>query len=452
MSSLRVMARSTIFRFKGASDPREAGRKLGVGAVLAGSVARRGDRISISAELVDVSTGARLWGDRFERPFAALMQVQDSLAAEIADGLRLSLSGEQRQDLARHGTDSAEAYALGLKARHLLARESVDDDLEARRLAVQALEVDPAFLDARLTVVATYARAATNGWAPPAEAWRAADVEIEKARALAPRDVRVRCAAANRRFLVDWDWVGAGEEFAAIEADPTLLQGEPFRALCMYRWARGQTERGIALLERALHVDPGNLESRIMLADFLSHAGRLDEAASRYETIAAKSRARPRLSSAWPSSGGCAATCRAPSRRCAGRTSARRRDRRSGARLGEEGEGLRRDRGGGGACAALGRARAGRTPLRLAARARSAVGPGRRQGEGAREPRRRARRTLSGAGLSEGRAGLGPCPRRSSLRRRRPQRGHPVDPVGAAFPRGAVSATLRKINLSGSGL
>ena len=285
--SLRVMARSTVFRLRGAPDAREAGRRLGVGAVVTGSVARRGERIAISAELVDVSTGARLWGGRFDRPFAELLRVQDSLATEIADGLRLTLSGEQRQILARHGTESAEAYELVLKARALLARENKEDDLEARRLAVQALEVDPAFLDARLTVVATYARAATNGWAPPAEAWRLAAAEIEKARTLAPGDARVRCALANRRFLLDWDWAAAEKEFRELEGDATLLLGETFRAICMFYWARGETQRGIALLERALRADPANLESRIMLADFLSHAGRLDEAASRYETIAA---------------------------------------------------------------------------------------------------------------------------------------------------------------------
>jgi serine/threonine protein kinase len=76
VSSLKVMARATVFRFKGAADPQEPGRTLGVGAVLTGSVSRRANRLLISAELVEVPTGARLWGEEYDRPLADLLRVQ----------------------------------------------------------------------------------------------------------------------------------------------------------------------------------------------------------------------------------------------------------------------------------------------------------------------------------------------------------------------------------------
>ena len=127
LPSLKVMARATVFRFKGAADPQEAGRKLGVGAVLTGSVSRRGDRLLVSAELVDISTGARLWGEKYDRPFTELLRVQDSIASDISDGLRLRLSGQEKQALGRHGTQDVEAYEV---ARHTL------------RAALRQLEVE----------------------------------------------------------------------------------------------------------------------------------------------------------------------------------------------------------------------------------------------------------------------------------------------------------------------
>ena len=96
--SLKVMARATVFRFKGVADPQEAGRELGAGAVLTGSVARRGDRLLITAELVETSSGVRLWGERYDRPLADLLRVQDLIASDISDGLRLRLSERGEDD------------------------------------------------------------------------------------------------------------------------------------------------------------------------------------------------------------------------------------------------------------------------------------------------------------------------------------------------------------------
>jgi TolB-like protein/predicted Ser/Thr protein kinase len=95
VSSLKVMARGTVFRFKGTDDPLGAGRKLSVGAVVTGAVARRGSQLVISAELIEIATGRRLWGETYDRSFSDLQRVQDSIASEILDGLRLRLSGEE---------------------------------------------------------------------------------------------------------------------------------------------------------------------------------------------------------------------------------------------------------------------------------------------------------------------------------------------------------------------
>jgi len=283
VSSLKVMARATVFRFKGTADPQEAGRKLGVGAVLTGTVSRRGSQLSISAELMKVSTGARLWGEKYDRPFADLLRVQDSIAMAVSDGLRLRLSGQEKSTLGRYGTENPEAYELFLKARYFVLKDTEEGFLEARRLYLQAVEKDPRFAEAHLGVAATYGMSAVSGYERPAEAYRRQAEEVRKALDLNPGNVMARCALAIRRFYFDWDWVGAEREFQELSTDPRVLLGEQFRPIGLYLWARGRTGEAVALMERALRVDPGDLVLRNMIGNYLAEAGRLEEAIGYYQ-------------------------------------------------------------------------------------------------------------------------------------------------------------------------
>jgi serine/threonine protein kinase/tetratricopeptide (TPR) repeat protein len=280
--SLRVMARSTVSRLAG-TDPLEAGKKLGVGAVLTGSVSRRAGALSISAELVDISTGARIWGGKFDRKPEDLQAVQDAIALEISNGLHLKLSGPQKLALNRHGTRNPEAFDLFLKARHAFATETEDGYLEARRLYQQAVKRDPSFAEAHLGVASTYSAMAADGYARPAEMWPEADQEITKAIALDPDSVHGRLFLANRRFFGDWDWKGSEREYAKLAGDPRIFSGDMFRPVALFYWARGRTEEAIAVMERALKADSANLTSKINMADFLAQAGRLEEAIGIYK-------------------------------------------------------------------------------------------------------------------------------------------------------------------------
>jgi eukaryotic-like serine/threonine-protein kinase len=294
VTSLKVMARGTVFRFKGTTDPQDAGRKLGVGAVVTGTVTRRSNQLVIAVELIEISTGVRLWGETYDRPFADLQRVQDSIVSDIADGLRLQLSGKDKRTLVAHGTENAEAYELFLKARFLMVNASEEGDLEARRLFRQALEKDPRFVDAHLGVASTYARSAGEGYAPPSEAWPRAAEEIQKILDLDPDNVGARTMLASRRFQFDWDWSAAEREFRQVAADPRLFLGLQYHIVALFLWARGQPEEAVALMERAMRVDPENVESKVMIADFLAQAGRLEDAITSYRTIAAAEPSNPR--------------------------------------------------------------------------------------------------------------------------------------------------------------
>jgi eukaryotic-like serine/threonine-protein kinase len=294
LSSLKVMARATVFRFRGATDPQDVGRKLKVGAVLTGRVTRRGDRLTVSAELMDIVTGARLWGQTYDGPVADVLHVQESIASNISDGLRLELTTLQKKAIGELGTDSADAYQLMLKGKQLLEHDTEEDDLEARSLFLQALGRDPHFVEAHLGLASTYARSAGNGYALPSEGWNAAEKSFREVLALDPGNVRARAGLAGRRFMFDWDWSAAANEYRQLVEDPRLVLGPQFHSAAMYYWAIGRPEDSVTLVRKALNVDPGNIESQNMLGDFLAQAGRLDDAVAQYTLIAAAEPNDPR--------------------------------------------------------------------------------------------------------------------------------------------------------------
>jgi TolB-like protein/tetratricopeptide (TPR) repeat protein len=292
--SLKVMARGTVIRFKGVGDPQQAARTLGVGAVVTGTVARRNDRVVISAELIDSSTGERLWGQTYDRPFTDLLRVQDSIVSEISDGLRLHLTGQEKQRLGGFGTENVAAYELYLKARFLMANDTEEDDLEARKLLMQAVALDPNFLEAHVDIAATYARANGNGYAPPRESLAQALVHIQKALAIDPNNVVVRAAAASNRFQTTWDWSAAERDYRVLSQEPALMTSVQYHPFALFYVAAGRPDEAVDVMERALVLDPGNSESRVMLGNFLVQAGRLDDALKVYNSIATEDPKDPR--------------------------------------------------------------------------------------------------------------------------------------------------------------
>jgi TolB-like protein/tRNA A-37 threonylcarbamoyl transferase component Bud32/Tfp pilus assembly protein PilF len=292
-ASLTVKARATVMRFKGEREPQKAARALGVGAVVTGALSRRGTQIVISAELIHGATGERLWGQTFDRPMTDLMRVQDSIVLAIAEGLRLRLSGAAKARLGGFGTNNPEAYELFLKGRFMLQSDTEEGDLEARKLFVQAAERDPNFLGAHLAIASTYARSA-GVYAPPREAAVHADAALAKAAAIDPNNVAVRVAMAHQRFTATHDWAAAEREYRAVMHDPALLRTMQYHPISVFFVAIGRADEAVALVERALVVDPGNLESRVMLGNFLLQDGRLDEALRVYAAIGAEVPKDPR--------------------------------------------------------------------------------------------------------------------------------------------------------------
>ena len=129
VSSLRVVARTTAFRYRGELDVQKAARELRVSAVLSGRLIKRGDTLNVQAELVDPSEAAQLWGQKYHRKVTDIFAVEEDIAREIVAALRLKLMPGTSERLARRSTDNVEAYQLCLKGRFFWikrTRESVD--------------------------------------------------------------------------------------------------------------------------------------------------------------------------------------------------------------------------------------------------------------------------------------------------------------------------------------
>jgi serine/threonine-protein kinase len=143
---LRVTARSTAFRYKGREiDPLTAGQELKVRGIVTGRVVLRGDVLVIQAELIDLSDGSQLWGERFSRPVAEVLAVESEIARQISENLRLHLAGSGAQAVGKRPTESPEAYRAYLKGRFFWNKRTPDDLRKGLEFFQAAIEADPAY-------------------------------------------------------------------------------------------------------------------------------------------------------------------------------------------------------------------------------------------------------------------------------------------------------------------
>jgi len=219
---LKVMARSTVFRFKGKDDdPQKIGQQLKVGAVLMGRITQHGDEVGVQADLVSTSDGSELWGSHYERKAADITQLQGDIARDVSRRLRVQLSGEKQQRLGSAGTTNPEAYRLYLEGRQLWYGRTSEGLKKSIDLFQQAIAADPSYalayagLGETYNVIPSYRAGITS---PQAELL--ADAATRKALEL--DDSLPEAHLARAGFLTfAWKWSDADGEFRrAIELDP----------------------------------------------------------------------------------------------------------------------------------------------------------------------------------------------------------------------------------------
>jgi len=213
LQQLRVIARSTAFRYKGRDiDPQALGRDLNVRAVLMGRVRQVGDMLDIQVDLVDATTGAQLWGQEYERKVSDVLSVKQAIAREVTEKLRLRLSGEDEQGLVKRDTTNAGAYQFYLRGRYYWNKRTAEGIKKAIEQFQQAIERDPTYALGYVGLADSYALFEDYAGVPSSE-------NLPQARAAADRALQINDSLAEAHtssahiYLKLWRWSEADEEF-----------------------------------------------------------------------------------------------------------------------------------------------------------------------------------------------------------------------------------------------
>jgi TolB-like protein len=281
---LAVKSFRLVSNFAGSSTaPRTIGRQLGVEKVVTGSVAAQGGRLLVTAELVDIGTGAALWTKRYDRATVDFFKLWDELATAIVDdGLHLRLTRDERRELLSRPTESVEAFDLFLQARRFQFGITEEDYIAARPLVQAAVEKDERFAEAWVLLAANYWNSVIENYMPPADGWPHADRCLGRATALNPRLPDLNFGRATKIFFADWDWAGADRAWRLAESAPDRdLQPELFLTEAIAYWALGDVRRALRLVRRARFIDPVSPMFVLHEASYLLYAGETEQAVER---------------------------------------------------------------------------------------------------------------------------------------------------------------------------
>jgi adenylate cyclase len=276
---LRLVGRTSSFAFKGRStDLRTIGEQLDATYVLEGSVRKAGQRLRITAQLVNCSDGYQVWSERYDRELTDIFQIQDDIARAVAVALSVRL-GVGELDRPLGATNNIEAYDLMLRARALIRRRERGDADRAVKLLEQALELDPNFATAwyflgnALTSVLT--------WSPPnaRAVWSRIGEALDQCGRCAPDMWTAHEARANRLEMMH-DWVGAEQANEESRRLAPTSAREPVLSRAHQLMIVGRLTEAVDFARQSIRIDP--LGGGNTLHSLLSMLGRHDEAAKEY--------------------------------------------------------------------------------------------------------------------------------------------------------------------------
>ncbi len=282
VKGLRVAARTSAFSFKGrAVDISEIARKLDVANVLEGSVRKAGNRLRITAQLVDVSDGCHLWSERFDREMDDIFSVQDEIASAIASRFEAQLGERTDAPLVRTPTRNLEAYEEYLRGRHAWLQFGKDTYIGLGHCK-RAVELDPEFAPAWAGVADAYGTLGFTGAMDPREAMPLSQQAAERALALDDRLAEAHCALGHWQLVHNRDWAAAEVSLLrSIELNPNYSQAFHHYGHLFHAFVSHRLDAGIELCRRAAEVDPfGGFSKHGWLAN-LYVKGDFDQAVAR---------------------------------------------------------------------------------------------------------------------------------------------------------------------------
>ncbi|HEX4425936.1 MAG TPA: protein kinase, partial [Terriglobales bacterium] len=219
---LKVKSRNSVFRYKGKDvDVQKVGKDLTVDALLTGRVVQHGDTLQVSAELTNVQDNTEIWGQQYDRKVTDIISLQQQIAGDIADKLRSKLSGDEKQQVTKQGTQNAEAYQLYVKGRYYWTKRTSADIKTAITYFNQAIDKDPNYAQAYSGLADAYLVLANYG-SDPNDVTPKANAAAEKALELDPTLAHPHAVLGGNKMQFSWDFAGGEAEFKkAIELDPS---------------------------------------------------------------------------------------------------------------------------------------------------------------------------------------------------------------------------------------
>jgi serine/threonine protein kinase/cytochrome c-type biogenesis protein CcmH/NrfG len=277
LPNLTVMARSSVFRYKGRDvDPQTVAKELKVQALVTGRVVQHGDQLIISSELIDARTSRNLWGDQYDRKLSDALAVQQEITEAISAKLRERLSGETQKQVAKGGTRDPEAYQLYLKGLYYWEKRTPETLDKAKDYFNQAIERDPGYALAYVGLANYYVAAPDYGPIPENVAAPKAKAAAEKALSIDNSSADAHAALAGSLWSL-FDFSAAETEFRrALELNPNLGNAHHWFGLFL-SW-EGRHPEALSHIRRAVELDPLNLQYQCNLGQILANAGQQDAA------------------------------------------------------------------------------------------------------------------------------------------------------------------------------
>jgi adenylate cyclase len=293
---LPVIARNSSFVYKGrAVDVKQVGKELGVRYVVEGSVRRAGDRVRVTAQLIDATTGHHMWAERYDRNLSDIFAVQDEITETIAGAIRPAVGSAERRRALAKPVQNLDAWDLYQRALFHMASQTRDGTREARSLCEKALEVDSTFADPAALSALTHVLDIFNQWSDDGEASIAAALRLaEQSIVLDPQDPNCR-GPLGWACLFSQQTERAIEVFErAIELNPSYAWGYWGMGVALYSLARA--DEAVAMIEKAIRLSPQDPSLSLMLQNL----GMANFVAGRYSDAAQVARRAIKLKSDQP--------------------------------------------------------------------------------------------------------------------------------------------------------
>jgi len=255
LQQLKVVARSTAFRYKGKEiDPKAVGRELGVGSVLMGRVRQVGDSLEVQVDLVDTNSGTQLWGQEFERRLSDVVTIKQTIAREVTDKLRLRLSGEQQERLAKNDPTNADAYQFYLKGRYFWNKRTPDGMNKAVDQFQNAINLDRNYALGYVGLADCYLLMEEISGLSPSETLPKARSAIDSALRIDDSLSEAHTSSASI-YQASWQWTQAEAEFRrAISLNPNYPTAHHWFSIFLR--IKGQTDDSIREINEAQRLDP----------------------------------------------------------------------------------------------------------------------------------------------------------------------------------------------------